>query len=291
MHSRCALQCFYHTRSCQQLLSLAGWPAASRAMLRSQSNAAHVAGHAYSADVRRSWLCSAMPPRMPLAPAAPRQQQRMLHAWAVRWQSSSQQPPDSETETLHMSDEDEAGDGSQDRGKARCAAAKQHGAATCVSNMCQPRAFLQPASRNPSALVLHLAQGEAGQGRAAGDKLGRQHAVTAAALGARAARQAGGARARRGRHRRRRAAAAGAGESFARHVTTALLQMMQLHLEQVSTAADGASVRSIHATRDCAFTLQGMQDNREYAELFVQSKWRQSRWAPSRICMVRALHL
>ena len=33
--------------------------------------------------------------------------------------------------------------------------------------------------------------------------------------------------------------------------------------------------------------LQGMQDDREYAELCAQSKWRQSRWAPSRIRRVR----
>lgn len=33
--------------------------------------------------------------------------------------------------------------------------------------------------------------------------------------------------------------------------------------------------------------LQGMHSNREYAELFAQSKWRQSRWAPSRIRRVR----
>ena len=32
--------------------------------------------------------------------------------------------------------------------------------------------------------------------------------------------------------------------------------------------------------------LQGMQSDREYAAVLARSKWRQSRWAPSRIRMV-----
>ena len=34
--------------------------------------------------------------------------------------------------------------------------------------------------------------------------------------------------------------------------------------------------------------MQGQQSDAEYAEILARSKWRQSRWAPSRIRMVRS---
>ena len=38
----------------------------------------------------------------------------------------------------------------------------------------------------------------------------------------------------------------------------------------------------------CAHVLQGLQSDREFAAVFARSKWRQSRWAPSRIRIVSA---
>lgn len=137
MHSRHALQCFCHTRSSCNLLSLAGWSAAS-ARVNASLNAAFFDNHAHHANVSRSWPYGAALALMP--PATPQQPRRTLQSWALRWHGASQQPSEDDTTPLQTSgDEEVEGASGEQRFKAGCAsqqamASQQHQGASlwCV---------------------------------------------------------------------------------------------------------------------------------------------------------------